>query len=108
MATGRLANPVQLGASTDTTVYTVPVGYYSVFNVSITNVGTSPITIRIAMATTTTPNIEEWIEYDVTIVAKGVFERTGLVGNAGLNIVAWADTGSAANVTVYGIETSTA
>lgn len=108
MATGRLASPVQLGASSNTTVYTVPVGYYSVFNVSITNTGTASITVRLAMSTTGTPASAEWIEYDTAIVGKGVFERTGLVAGPGLNIVAWADTGSVANVTVYGIETSTA
>jgi hypothetical protein len=40
-------------------------------------------------------------------VSKGVFERTGLVAGPGMNIVAWTSTGSAVNVTVYGIETST-
>jgi len=108
MATGRLSTPTTLGGSTETTVYTVPVGYYSVFNVSITNTSSSSITIRLAMATTGTPSQAEWIEYDTVIVGKGVFERTGLVAGPGLNIVAWTNTGSAANVTVYGIETSTA
>ena len=106
MATGRLASPVQLAATTNTTVYTVPTGYYSVFNVSMTNTSTSPVTIRLAMASTSTPSTAEWIEYDTTIVAKGVFERTGLVLDTGKLIVAYASAGSAVNVTVYGIETS--
>jgi len=108
MATGRLQTPVQLGGSTNTTVYTVPVGYYSVFNVSMTNTSTSTVNVRLAMASTGTPSTAEWIEYDTQIVSKGVFERTGLVAGPGLNIVAWCDAGSAVNVTVYGIETSTA
>jgi hypothetical protein len=107
MATGRLATPVQLASNTSTTAYTVPVGSYAVCNVSFTNTGATSATIRLALANTGTPGTAEWIEYDTIIVGKGVFERTGLVAGAGLNIVAWTNTGSAVNVTVYGIETST-
>lgn len=106
MATGRLYTPVQLAATTNTTVYVVPTGYYSVFNVSMTNTSTSAVTIRLAIATTSSPGSAEWIEYDTAIVAKGVFERTGLVLDSGKYVVAYASAGSAVNVTVYGIETS--
>ena len=107
MATGRLYTPVQLAATTNTTVYVVPTGNYAVFNVSMTNTSASPVTIRLALATTSTPGTAEWIEYDTPIVAKGVFERTGLVLDAGKYVVAYASAASAVNVTVYGIETST-
>ena len=107
MATGRLANPIQLSAATNTTVYTIPSGYYSVFNVSLTNTSSSSVTIRLAMASTASPGTAEWIEYDTVILGKGVFERTGLVLDAGKYVVAYASAGSAVNVTVYGIETST-
>jgi hypothetical protein len=62
--------------------------------------------MRLAISSTATPNIQEYIEYDTVIVPLGVFERTGLVMQAGLNIVVYT---SAANVgcTVYGIETAT-
>jgi hypothetical protein len=105
MATGRLGN-TQVGTS-NTTLYTVPTGYYSVFNVSLTNTSANPVTIKLAIASTTTPATAEWIEQQTTIVGYGVFERTGLVAGAGLNIVALASAGSVINATVYGIETST-
>lgn len=106
MASGRLYTPVQVG-TTNTTVYTVPSGYYTVCNVSLTNTSTSSVTIKLAIASTSTPGTAEWIEYDTVILGKGVFERTGLVINAGLYLVATASTGSVINATVYGIETST-
>jgi hypothetical protein len=105
MATGRLGVSA-ITATTLTTVYTVPTGYYTVLNVSLTNRNTSAVKVRLAISTTATPNAQEYIEYDTVIVPLGVFERTGLVMNAGLNVVVYSDT---ANVgcTVYGIETST-
>ena len=106
MATGRLGTSA-LSATTLTTVYTVPTGSYAVCNVSFTNTTTSAVTIRLAMASTSTPSASEYIEYDTTIVPKGVFERTGLVLQAGLNLVAYSSA-SNINVNVYGIETSTA
>jgi len=105
MATGRLGT-TQLAATTLTTVYTVPTGSYTVFNVSFTNTTTSAVTIRLATASAATPAVSEYIEYDTTIVGNGVFERTGLVGGAGLQVVAYCS-GTGVNVNVYGIETST-
>lgn len=106
MATGRLATTTTAAANTNATVYTVPTGFYAVANVSFTNTNATSVTIRLAMAATATPSANEYIEYDTVIVGKGVFERTGLVLNAGLNLVAQASQ-TAVNINVYGIETST-
>jgi hypothetical protein len=105
MATGRLGN-VDIPATTNTTAYTVPVGTYAVANVSLTHRNDAAVRLRVAMATTATPTDQEWLEYDTIVIPKGVFERTGLVMQGGLNLVIYSDT---ANIgcTVYGIETST-
>lgn len=105
MATGRLGN-TSPGASTNATLYTVPTGYYTVANVSFTNTNATAVTVRLAIASTTSPTSSEWIEYGTTIVPNGVLERTGLVLNAGLNLVGWASS-TGVNITTYGIETST-
>lgn len=105
MATGRLGT-VAPSATTNTTVYTVPTGNYAVFNVSFTNTNSTPVTVRLAIASSSTPAASEYIEYGTTIVGNGVLERTGLVAGAGLLVVAYVS-GTGVNVNVYGIETST-
>jgi hypothetical protein len=105
MATGRLAT-FQVGSS-NTTLYTVPTGYYAIANVSITNQNASSITLKLAMASTTSPTASEWIEWNTVIPGNGVFERTGLVLNAGLNVIGVSSNATGVYATVYGIETST-
>jgi hypothetical protein len=113
MATGRLGNVALATNNTNNLVYTSPSGYYSVFNVSITNTTTSSVTFRVAISTASTAGgvaTAEYIEYDTVLQAKGVFERTGLVTSAASAPYVWvqASVASGINVTVYGIETSTA
>ena len=109
MATGRLNTGsvgIQLG-TTNTPLYTVPNGYYGVFNVSLTNTSAQAVTIKLALASSTTPNANEWIEQQTTIVGYGVFERTGLVLQAGYSVVGLSSAATTVNDCVYGIETST-
>jgi hypothetical protein len=89
-------------------LYTVPVGYYGVYNISFTNTASTPVAIRLYIGTSTTgsPVASEAFEYQTTIIGYGVFERTGLVAQATSNFVV-SSNGSAVNVNIYGIETST-
>jgi len=110
MATGRLG-ATNLSATTWAAVYTCPDTTFSVATLSICNRGASPITIRVALSTTSgsgTPADAEYLEYDVTLAPKGVLERTGIVmdsTNKYLKVYASAAT---ANAVVMGIETATA
>ncbi len=109
MATGRLgtANITTTGAST---VYTVPATTFSVVTINVVNRSSSAsANIRIAIATSGTPGLDEWIEYDASLVANGVLERSGIVMDTGKLVVVQASTASPTlSVSVYGIETSTA
>jgi hypothetical protein len=108
MATGRLGTNAPSSTSTYTPVYIVPPVTYSVFNVSFTNTNATAVTIRLALSTSaSTPNANEVLEYDTVIVPKGVFERTGLVAQAGLYVLGYVSA-TGVNINVYGIETSTA
>lgn len=105
MATGRLGI-ADLSATTLTTVYTCPVSTFTVAAVSICNRNSSTVTVRLAIAAAGSPTAGEYIEYDVQILANGVLERTGLVLDAGKNIVAYSSTANV-SVVAMGIETST-
>lgn len=106
MATGRLGWK-DLPANADWTLYTVPVGTFSVVTVSLCNRGATSTTVRIAVATNATPANDDYIEYETTVLAKGVLERTGIVVKTGELIVVRASTTDVSAV-AYGIETATA
>jgi hypothetical protein len=91
-------------------VYTVPATTFSVVSVNIVNRSSSAAAlIRLAVSSSATPGLDEWIEFDSSLVANGVLERTGIVIDATKLIVVQTPTATPAlSVVVYGIETSTA
>lgn len=109
MPTGRL-NTANITGTSATSVYTVPAATFAVVSVNIVNRSSSAAAlIRLAVATSATPAADEWIEFDSSLVANGVLERTGIVVKTGELIVIQTTTATPSlSVVVYGIETSTA
>jgi hypothetical protein len=93
-----------------TLLYSVPTGFYGVYNISFTNTTAASANIRIFIGASTASVsgqiASEAFEYQTTVVGYGVFERTGLVLQPAANIVI-SSSGTAMNVNIYGIETST-
>jgi len=109
MANGRLARSIISTASTNTLVYTVPNGYYSVLNILAVNSSPGSVQCRIAVSTQTnnSPISSEYIEYNVTIPAvNGVLERTAIVCSPGEKIIVWVNAANAVTIRINGYEES--
>jgi len=109
MATGRLGT-ANITTTSASSAYAVPATTFSVVSVNIVNRSSSAAAlIRLAVSTSASPGLDEWIEFDSSLVANGVLERTGIVMKTGEIIVVQTTTATPAlSVVVYGIETSTA
>lgn len=108
MPTGRLG-AANITSTADTSLYTCPASTFTVATVSVCNRGATAVNVRIAVSTSGTPGLSEYIEFDTSLAAKGVLERTGIVMDAGKQIIVTSSTASPAlSAVVYGIETTTA
>lgn len=104
MATGRLAAE-DLTAAANTTVYVCPTDTYTVATLNLCNRGTDTSTISVAIATTDSPGVGEYVEFETDLLPKNVLERTGIVLAADQRIVVNSSIASVSAV-VVGIETS--
>ena len=78
-----------LAAATDTVIYTVPAGKKASVNVSLC-ARTQAADVRLAVTGGGAPADADWIEYDATIQAGGVLERTQIWLTAGEKLYARA------------------
>ena len=105
--TGRL-NGVDLTTTNATSVYTCLTATFAVVSVSICNRSATAVTVRLALTTTgSSPATTDYLEYDSSLSANGVLERTGIVMTAANQLVVQAGTGNVLSVVVVGIETAT-
>lgn len=104
MANGILGQN-DLSANTNTTAYTVPADTYAVVTVSLCNRSANTAQIRIAVGVNTTPDNQDYLEYDVSLAPNGVLERTGIVLDSTKNVVVRSSVASVSCV-VMGIETA--
>ena len=93
---GRLA-AVDLAITTNTLVYTCPVGKVATVNMSICNRNASSVTIRAALTDGVLVDLvsDDYFEYDSNIC--NVLERSGIVVGAGQSIIVYSN---AANVSI--------
>lgn len=92
-----------LAATTNTTLYTAPASTQAVATVSLCNRNSSAQTVRLALASADTPTAAEWLEYDYSVPANGVLERTGIAIDAGKKLVVYAG-GTGISAVAYGME----
>jgi hypothetical protein len=102
MASGILGQAAP-AATTNTTVYTVPVDKTATFTVTFCNRDVTAATVRLAIAATGTPANSEYLLYDFSLPANGTIEKAGIVANVGENVVVYASSATT-SVTVYGFE----
>lgn len=108
MANGILGS-VNLTATTYTEFYEVPADTFAVVTVAFTNKSSSSVTVRLAAtkpANTSTPEADDYLEYEAEILPGGVLERAGVVLESGRRLFAHASTTQVVAM-AYGIETAT-
>lgn len=97
-----LARALQTTANTEQVLYTVPAVKEALCTINVCNKGTSAATVRIGLLVLGETNMSQapggFIEYDASIPAGGVLERTGLLLEADSKIVVNASSTNVAYV----------
>jgi len=97
-----LLGKADLEADTHTDIYTVPTARITTANINLCNRTETPVTVCIALHDGVLADAD-YLEYDTSIPAHGVLERTGLVMSAGETITTCASA-DGVSVRVYGFE----
>jgi hypothetical protein len=90
MASGILGQENITAQSTWTSVYTVPSGKVATLNMAIVNIGGASAMLQVAIGANTSPTNAQMIEYNFILASSDVFERGGLVLDAGKKVLVYA------------------
>lgn len=99
-----LAKAVQTTANTEQLLYTVPESTEVLCSVNVCNKGTTAVKVRIGLLSSgeSATAAGGFIEYDTSIPANGVLERTGILLNASEKIAVNSDTATNVAYVVVG------
>ena len=104
MANGRMG-AIKPSATTNTALYSAPASTIATVTVSVCNQGASTDNIRIAVCSGAIGTLADtdYIEYESSVPAGSVLERTGIVIYNGQSIIVRSTTGTTSFV-AYGLE----
>ena len=102
MASGILGQAAVSDGSVEN-VYTVPATMVTACSINIVNVGNIAANVYVAFSDDANENQPEYFEYASPLMPSEVLERTGIVIQAGKNVLVRSE-GGTLNVTVYGYE----
>ena len=92
-----------LSATTWTEIVAPSVSGVKVTTLNVVNRSDANRKVRVALSADTTVTDEEYIEYNVTLPANGVLERTGIVCSSSNGLYVWAD-GASVTAVAYGMD----
>lgn len=96
---GRLG-ALDLIATTNTLLYTVPSGKVSTVNLSLCNRNITDVNVRAALVDGVLVDlvVEDYFEYDTLLCANIPIERSGIVMAEGQSIIVYSDTANVSTV----------
>jgi BarA-like signal transduction histidine kinase len=78
MTTGKLGSALIL-PNTDQVLYTVPTDSVASVKINILNTTNIEVNIRLAICTTVTPTVADWVEYDMAVSPNSSKIKSGYV-----------------------------